>query len=124
MNGIDAAVGLRIRQRRKLLGMSQTELAERVGVKFQQIQKYETGVNRVAASRLWKISETLRIPITYFCEDLEVAGFAENTAQRAEPSTRETTELVKIFNRLPPAQKSAMSSFLQSLDTVTEPERN
>ena len=124
MNGIDAAVGLRIRQRRKMLGFSQTELADRVGVKFQQIQKYETGVNRVAASRLWKISETLRVPITYFFEDLDVPGFAESAETSADPSLPETSEMIKIFNRLPPAQKLAMSSFLQSLDTVNEPEHS
>lgn len=120
MNGIDTAVGRRIRQRRKSLGLSQTELAERVGVKFQQIQKYETGVNRVAASRLWKISETLKVPITYFFDDLELPGFETETADAAlgDPSLPETSEMIKIFNRLPPAQKMAMSSFLQSLDAA------
>ena len=125
MNGIDSAVGQRIRQRRKSLGLSQTELAVRVGVKFQQVQKYETGVNRVAASRLWKIAETLKVPITFFFEDLEVAGFAEQkTSDSNDPSLPETSEMIKIFNRLPPAQKLAMSSFLQSLDIVSEPEHN
>nr|WP_299843087.1 helix-turn-helix transcriptional regulator [uncultured Roseovarius sp.] len=124
MNGIDSAVGQRIRQRRKLLGLSQTELAVRVGVKFQQVQKYETGVNRVAASRLWKIAETLRVPITYFFEDLEVPGFADKAGESNDPSLPETSEMIKIFNRLPPAQKLAMSSFLQSLDNINEPEHN
>lgn len=125
MNGIDSAVGQRIRQRRKSLGLSQTELAVRVGVKFQQVQKYETGVNRVAASRLWKIAEALTVPITYFFEDLEVSGFAEKTTSESnDPSLPETSQMIKIFNRLPPAQKLAMSSFLQSLDTVNEPEHN
>ncbi|MEO3413921.1 helix-turn-helix transcriptional regulator [Roseovarius sp. CAU 1744] len=120
MNGIDSSVGQRIRQRRKLLGLSQTELAVRIGVKFQQVQKYETGVNRVAASRLWKIAETLKVPITYFFEDLELPGFEDDKVQASgdDPSLPETSEMIKIFNRLPPAQKMAMSSFLQSLDTV------
>ncbi len=125
MNGIDTAVGQRIRQRRKALGLSQTELAERVGVKFQQVQKYETGVNRVAASRLWKISETLKVPITYFFEDLELPGFEDDAnANHGDPSLPETSEMIKIFNRLPPAQKMAMSSFLQSLDASGGPEGN
>ncbi len=126
MNGIDSSVGQRIRQRRKLLGLSQTELAEKIGVKFQQVQKYETGTNRVAASRLWKIAETLRVPITYFFEDLELPGFQNEEAQasRDEPSPPATSEMIKIFNRLPPAQKMAMSSFLQSLDTVGESDRS
>ena len=126
MNGIDTAVRRRIRQRRKALGLSQTELAERVGVKFQQVQKYETGVNRVAASRLWKISETLKVPITYFFEDLELPGFEndERTTNLGDPSLPETSEMIKIFNRLPPAQKMAMSSFLHSLDAAGGPDGN
>lgn len=125
MMGIDTAVGQRIRKRRKALGLSQTELAHNIGVKFQQVQKYETGANRVAASRLWKISEALKVPITYFFEDLELAGFSEDdAAARNDPSLPETSEMIKIFNRLPPAQKMAMSSFLQSLDATGETERS
>lgn len=124
MNGIDSAVGQRIRQRRKMLGLSQTDLADRVGVKFQQVQKYETGVNRVAASRLWKIAEALQVPITYFFEDLEMPGFPDEGDTAQAPSLPETSEMIKIFNRLPPAQKMAMSSFLQSLDSAGRPERN
>lgn len=125
MNGIDSAVGGRIRQRRKMLGLSQTELADRIGVKFQQVQKYESGVNRVAASRLWKIATTLKVPITYFFEDLELPGFAEeNNEASDDPSLPETSKMIKIFNRLPPAQKVAMSSFLQSLDAVDHTENS
>ena len=54
---VDVHVGKRIRHRRWVIGMTQQQLAERVGIKFQQIQKYETGMNRVSASRLWDISE-------------------------------------------------------------------
>lgn len=124
MNGIDSAVGKRIRQRRKMLGLSQTELAVRVGVKFQQVQKYETGVNRVAASRLWKIAETLKVPITYFFEDIAVPGLPEESTEADDASMPETSEMVRILNRLPPAQKQAMSSFLQSLDHVGEQEHS
>lgn len=124
MNGIDSAVGKRIRQRRKALGLSQTELADRIGVKFQQVQKYESGVNRVAASRLWKIAASLHIPVTFFFEDLELPGFTEERAPSEDPSLPETSEMIKIFNRLPPAQKMAMSSFLQSLDIADQTESN
>ena len=54
---VDVHVGSRIRQRRWMTGMTQQQLAEKVGIKFQQIQKYETGMNRVSASRLWDIGE-------------------------------------------------------------------
>ena len=63
---VDTHVGQKIRQRRWLIGMTQQELAAAVGIKFQQIQKYETGANRVSASRLWDSSEALGVPIAYF----------------------------------------------------------
>ncbi len=120
MNGIDSAVGNRIRRRRKALGLSQSDLADEIGVKFQQVQKYETGVNRVAASRLWIMAEALQVSITYFFEDLEPQETEEDLTPAS--ATPETSDLIRIFNRLPPAQKSAMSSFLLSLDGMDETE--
>ena len=67
---VDVHVGKRIRQRRWLVGMTQQKLAEAVGIKFQQIQKYETGMNRVSASRLWDIAEALSVPVSFFFEGL------------------------------------------------------
>ncbi|GIX17313.1 MAG: hypothetical protein KatS3mg119_1499 [Rhodothalassiaceae bacterium] len=67
---IDAYVGERLRLRRTLLGISQTELAEVLGVTFQQIQKYERGSNRIGAGNLYKIARALRVPVSYFFEDL------------------------------------------------------
>jgi transcriptional regulator with XRE-family HTH domain len=62
---IDVHVGKRIRHRRWMVGMTQQQLAGHVGIKFQQIQKYETGMNRVSASRLWDISAALSVPVAY-----------------------------------------------------------
>jgi transcriptional regulator with XRE-family HTH domain len=62
----DAEVGLRVRSRRLENRLSQTELADRIGVTFQQVQKYEKGVNRIGAGRLQRISEALEVPITFF----------------------------------------------------------
>jgi transcriptional regulator with XRE-family HTH domain len=62
----DTRFGQRIRARRLMLGMSQTELGTPLGVTFQQVQKYERGINRVSASTLEKLAETLRVPIIYF----------------------------------------------------------
>ena len=62
---VDIHVGQRVRQRRWLLGMTQQQLAEQVGIKFQQIQKYETGANRVSSSRLWDISEVMEVPVSF-----------------------------------------------------------
>jgi len=67
---VDLHVGKRIRHRRWLVGMTQQQLAEAVGIKFQQIQKYETGANRVSASRLWDIADALNVEISFFFEGL------------------------------------------------------
>jgi transcriptional regulator with XRE-family HTH domain len=67
---VDRHVGSRIRDRRNMLaGMSQAKLAERVGVTYQQIQKYERGVNRLSVSRLSQIAQILEVPIAYFFEE-------------------------------------------------------
>jgi transcriptional regulator with XRE-family HTH domain len=66
---IDQLVGSRVRQRRMALGMSQEKLGEHLGVTFQQVQKYEKGVNRVGASRLQRIAEVLGAPISFFFEE-------------------------------------------------------
>ncbi|MEE8140875.1 MAG: helix-turn-helix transcriptional regulator, partial [Alphaproteobacteria bacterium] len=65
-NPIDAHVGSRVRQRRMLLGMSQEKLGKAVGLTFQQIQKYERGINRIGASRLFTLSKVLSVPIMFF----------------------------------------------------------
>ena len=70
---VDVHVGKRIRHRRWLVGMTQQQLAEQVGIKFQQIQKYETGANRVSASRLWDIADALDVQVSFFFEGLDSA---------------------------------------------------
>ena len=62
---VDSHVGQRVRQRRWLLGMTQQYLDEKVGIKFQQIQKYETGTNRISSSRLWDILEVMDVPASF-----------------------------------------------------------
>jgi transcriptional regulator with XRE-family HTH domain len=69
-NQIDVHVGRRVRLRRTLKGISQEKLGERLGLTFQQIQKYERGVNRIGASRLFEISRILDVPIGYFFEEM------------------------------------------------------
>jgi transcriptional regulator with XRE-family HTH domain len=68
-NPTDRHVGTRVCMRRKMLSMSQTDLADAVGVTFQQIQKYEKGTNRISASRLLQIAHILQVPISFFFED-------------------------------------------------------
>ncbi|THD74441.1 MAG: helix-turn-helix domain-containing protein [Phenylobacterium sp.] len=81
-NPIDRHVGLRIRMRRKELGLSQERLADAVGLTFQQIQKYERAANRVSASKLWELARALDAPVTYFYEGLAEAEAADGPVPR------------------------------------------
>ena len=85
---IDIHVGKRIKLRRTLLHISQEQLASDIGVTFQQVQKYESGHNRVSASRLFDISRVLNCPIAYFFEDIG----PETTGDRTTPTSRSVTE--------------------------------
>jgi transcriptional regulator with XRE-family HTH domain len=67
---IDLHLGKRMRRRRRLLGLTQQRLAEACGVRFQQIQKYECGANRISAARLWRVARALEVPVDYFFEGL------------------------------------------------------
>jgi transcriptional regulator with XRE-family HTH domain len=84
-NPVDPQVGSRVRLRRTLIGMSQERLGELLGLTFQQVQKYEKGVNRIGAGRLFDLSRILGVPIDYFYENVSAQatgprGFAENEA--------------------------------------------
>ncbi len=106
---VDVHVGKRIRHRRWLVGMTQQQLAEKVGIKFQQIQKYETGANRVSASRLWDIADALEVPVSFFFEGLEAEG--EEAAPRADSvpadilGDKEALDLVRSYYAIPENQR-------------------
>lgn len=102
---VDVHVGSRIRQRRWMTGMTQQQLAERVGIKFQQIQKYETGMNRVSASRLWDISEALDSPVAFFFEGLDGDGGEREDAAQDLLADREALELVRSYYAIPEMQR-------------------
>ncbi|WCK69380.1 helix-turn-helix domain-containing protein [Agrobacterium tumefaciens] len=93
-NAIDVEVGARVKLRRKLIGMSQQSLAEKLGVTFQQVQKYEKGANRVGASRLSQIATALDVPMSYF--------FDGNQGERQDDDnshiTRETDEIALFLS--------------------------
>ncbi|MDE3117047.1 MAG: helix-turn-helix transcriptional regulator [Pseudomonadota bacterium] len=86
-NPIDAQVGNRVRLRRMLIGMSQEKLGELLGLTFQQVQKYEKGVNRIGAGRLFHVAQILGVPIDYFYEGVieqsphQASGFAEEPSR-------------------------------------------
>ena len=102
---VDAHVGKRIRHRRWMVGMTQQQLADKVGIKFQQIQKYETGMNRVSASRLLDIAETLGVTIGFFFEGLDDAREAQNAGEADIMADREALELVRSYYAIPEAQR-------------------
>lgn len=113
-NPIDRHVGARVRMRRMMIGMSQEKLGEALGLTFQQVQKYEKGTNRISASRLQQISETLNIPLAYFFKGAPVsegaanAGFAEASPEEGFASdfvmTAEGLSLNRAFARITDAK--------------------
>jgi transcriptional regulator with XRE-family HTH domain len=108
---IDIQAGMRLRQRRLLLGMSQQQLADRAGIAFQQIQKYELATDRMAASRLAQLAQILNVPIEYFFKPATLAatgggndGGKPATEIAAETNEllqrRETLELIRAYYRI------------------------
>ncbi|MGH1354142.1 MAG: helix-turn-helix domain-containing protein [Thalassovita sp.] len=105
---IDVHVGVRIRQRRWMVGMTQQQLAGKVGIKFQQVQKYETGANRVSASRLWRIAKAMEVSVGHFFEGLEPAddaGDGQAPDEAAILSQREAQELLRAYYAIPAEQR-------------------
>ena len=101
-HSVDAHVGTRIRHQRWMVGMTQQQLAEKVGIKFQQVQKYETGMNRVSASRLWDIAETLGVSISFFFDGIDGGKPAVPADLMAD---KEAAELVRSYFAIPEAQR-------------------
>ena len=105
---VNLYVGKRLRRRRRLLGLTQQRLAEAIGIRFQQVQKYECGANRVTASRLYELSVALSVPVNYFFEGLQVV----NPAAPGVPANdrdliaadvlnqNETVELIRAYYKL------------------------
>ncbi len=106
-NPVDRHVGLRIRLRRKELGVSQEKLAESIGLTFQQVQKYERAANRVSASKLWEMARALKTSVSYFYEGLgdPAAGRAGHNSEAGDGVhdfllTAEGMELATLFPRI------------------------
>lgn len=110
-NHVDLHVGGRVRMRRKMLDLSQDQLADAIGLTFQQVQKYERGANRISSSKLYEIAKTLQVPVSFFFDGLadpattEVTEIA-NKAQASERiisefiSTPEGMELAELFPKI------------------------
>ena len=127
---VDVHVGKRIRHRRWLVGMTQQQLAESVGIKFQQIQKYETGANRVSASRLWDIAASMDVDVAFFFEGVEAANAAgaeaaasgATDAPRTGPADllgdKEALDLVRSYYAIPENQRRRLFDLARVLSDV------
>lgn len=122
---VDVHVGKRVRHRRWLVGMTQQQLAERVGIKFQQIQKYETGANRVSASRLWDIAEALDVDVSFFFDGFEEnaeTASSEDGIESAVPTDllgdKEALDLVRSYYAIPENQRRRLFELARVLSDV------
>ncbi len=108
---VDVHVGGRVRARRRLIGMSQEELGNHVGLTFPQIQRYEKGMNRVAASRLWQFSLILGRPISWFFE-----GIGERKRKGDDLlATRETLQLVRYLSACDPDVQKHLAAMINAV---------
>ena len=124
-NEIDLHLGKRLRRRRRLLGLTQQQLAGAVGVRFQQIQKYECGANRISAARLWQLSEALEVPIGYFYDGLSAAPIAEPAAERCDTggemmARKETLDLIRAYYQLGERPRRRLLDLAKSLNGEIE----
>lgn len=110
---VDSHVGGCIRKRRTLLGLTQEQLASTLNISYQQVQKYETGANRVSAGRLFQISQELSVEVGYFFEGLETTGTVE---MPHGGRNRPTIELAKNFSEIDdPTVRAAVSNLVRTL---------
>ena len=115
---VDVHVGKRVRHRRWMVGMTQQQLAGEVGIKFQQIQKYETGMNRISASRLWDIAEALDVPISFFFEGLEQPDAPEVVGENVPGdilADKEALELVRSYYQIPELQRRRLFELARAI---------
>ena len=105
--------------------MTQQQLAEKVGIKFQQIQKYETGANRVSASRLWDIADALDVPVAFFfegIEDSQQANASGSTTADAVPADllgdKEALDLIRSYYAIPENQRRRLFELARVLSDV------
>jgi transcriptional regulator with XRE-family HTH domain len=118
---VDVHVGKRIRHRRWLVGMTQQQLAESVGIKFQQIQKYETGANRVSASRLWDIADALDVDVSFFFEGLETDSGKPESGDKVPADLlgdKEALDLVRSYYAIPENQRRRLFDLARVLSDV------
>ncbi len=117
---VDVHVGKGVRSRRILRGMTQAVLAEQIGLTFQQLQKYESGANRISASRLWEIAQILDVPVASFFDGIEpgASGTEDLPEIRSLPDA-EMLETAKVVQELPRSLQKEMQGLIRSLAEAT-----
>ena len=122
-HSVDVHVGRRVRQRRKMMGITQEKLGDSLGLTFQQVQKYERGTNRISASKLFEMAIFLKVSVSYFYEDMvpsltnpAIAESGEATFEHEYLTSRESRELLLAYYRLPSDKvRKRMMELLRSL---------
>jgi transcriptional regulator with XRE-family HTH domain len=124
-NALDGVVGRRLRERREALRLNQSELGRRVGVTFQQIQKYERGTNRIGASRLFQLAQTLSVPLSYFFDGVvlfqEMPSPAAKNKGRAVARDEATQILLQAFQSI--SDRRSRQAVIQLVRSLAEEER-
>ena len=98
LNPVDAYVGNRLKIRRNELGISQTKISEMVGITFQQVQKYEKGLNRIGSSRLYEFSKILKVPVSYFFDGYEISSNCVDNILKDERNSKIEKEIVLLVD--------------------------
>ena len=117
----DAEIGRLVRAQRRQLGLTQSDLAKRIGVTFQQVQKYENGTNRISIGRLTRIAEALDVPPPFFFARETKAGVASANKSREFLAAAGALRLIKAFDRFPSRQMR--TSFVQLAESLAKGER-
>lgn len=119
---IDIHLGKRLRRRRRLLGLTQQQLAAACGVRFQQIQKYECAANRMSAARIWRLAEVLEVPVGYFYEGLGVERETRTPDGEGREvfARKETRDLIRAYYRLSERPRRRLLDLAKSLNLDVE----
>ena len=119
---IDLLLGRRLRIRRRLMGLTQNQLALKVGVRFQQIQKYESGANRISAARLWSFAQALEVPVAYFFDGLSAARPIEALEDSRELMDRpESRDLIRVYYQLDERPRRRLLDLARALNGQLDP---
>lgn len=125
---VDVYVGKRLRLKRTLLGLSQEAIGNAIGVTFQQIQKYERGINRMGASRLYDFARALGVPVSYFFDGYNTESPAYGMAEGEAPAfdndqmpNRETVEMMRAYYRIKnPTQRKRVLDLMKAMAESVE----